>query len=110
MVGLPYLKAFLLNQLNKRYLSNIDDHPSNKLRFLFLVRYLERTREIKHGSNMNELINLVNTDDKLDSKIGPFGELSLQELFIKEFIDIMGNNDSFQEARKEVKKIFNQHY
>lgn len=107
MAGTPYLMAFLLNQLNKRYLSNIDDHPSNKLRFLYLVRYLEQTGEIKEGSSMNELIDIVNTDDKLDSKIGPFGDVSLQELLIKEFNDNIGNNALFLEAQKEVKKLFN---
>jgi hypothetical protein len=110
MVGLPYLTAFLLNQLNKRYLSDIDDHPSNKLRFLFLVRYLERTGEIKNSSSMNGLVDLVNTDDKLDSKKWLFGDISLQKLFIEEFNYNIGNKGLFLEAQKEVKKIFNKCY
>lgn len=106
MLGLPYLSAFLLYQLNKHYLSNIEDHPPNKLRFLYVVNYLGRIGEIKANTWVTNFFEVVRSDPILDAKVGMLKDVTIQEQLFEGFELQVMNNRKLDENRKRLRKIF----
>lgn len=105
-IGLPYFFAFLLYQLNKKYFSSIEDHPSNGVRFLYLLKYFQRSDELNNKEDLGKLIEIVNTDEVLDAKSRILRVKSTQDLFFDGFDAQIEEYSGFKEIRSEVRKIF----
>ncbi len=105
MAGQRYLYSFLLYQLNKRYFSTIEDHPSNKLRFVYLVNYLQRNDGLDGSLYFSNFLDFINSDKKLDDKSKFLYRNDIQEMFFKDFKDAIERNNSLKVIKEKVREL-----
>lgn len=105
MAGCHYLKAFVLYQLNKRYFADVDDHPTNKLRYLYLTNYLVKTESVICEETNGAVEILINTDAKQDNKFRLLQEEQYQEFVFEGFQEETRNDPKLPLLRESVKKL-----
>ena len=103
MAGTYYLEAFFLYQLNKRYFEEIDDHPTNYLRYIYLKNYLIKTKSM--DASNDELESLVNTNSNVDSRFKLLGEIQYQEYIFEGFRIEIKNKVYLDSIKKKITKL-----
>ena len=103
MTGLNYVEAFVLYQLNKRYFESIDDHPTNKVRYMYLISYLSKTEPFLNSSA--DFSSLLNSDYKADKKSKLFTEQQYQELILGGFEQEIHNRICLQEIKSKIRDL-----
>ncbi|MCL5783585.1 MAG: hypothetical protein M1476_06730 [Candidatus Thermoplasmatota archaeon] len=68
VVGAKYLHSFVKYQMNKRYFSIEESHPSNKIRYTYLKTYLWRINGQCSQSSFPSYDDLINTNRVIDIK------------------------------------------
>ncbi len=109
MAGCHYIEAFVLYQLNKRYFADVDDHPTNKLRYLYLTNYLATTESCICDETKGGIEDLVNTDTKQDNKFRLLQEEQYQEFVFEGFQEEIKNNPQLPLLKDRVKKLLDSH-
>ena len=105
VAGERYLSSFLLYQLNKRYLSNIEDHPSNMLRFVYLVNYLQKNDGLDGSLYTTNFTDVINSDKRSDGKSGFLYRNDMQEMFFRDFEKEIEHNPGLKVVKKKIREF-----
>lgn len=105
IVGAKYLHSFVKYQMNKRYFSLEESHPSNKIRYTYLKTYLSGTNQVSQHSNFAMYDGLINSNRLIDLKSKFIMKDDFIEAVILDFEEMVRKIDSINDISSRFLKL-----